>query len=158
MAAILLVTIPEATRMTLETIFSLCGLLALIGWAALLASPWIPVWSDRIAGWIVPGLLAVIYVALVLAFFGEAEGGFGSLEEVAQLFSSRPVLLAGWLHYLAFDLLVGAWEAREGRRRGVPFLLVVPCFAATFLVGPAGFLLFLVVRAAAGRRAVASAA
>ncbi len=143
--------------MTLEAIFSFSGALALLGWAALLAGPWMPVWSDRIAGWIVPALIAVAYSALVLAFFGEAEGGFGSLEEVAQLFASRPVLLAGWLHYLAFDLLVGAWEAREGRRRSVPFLFVVPCFAATFLVGPGGFLLFLVVRAAAGRRAALSA-
>jgi hypothetical protein len=138
--------------MTLETIFSSSGLLALTGWAALLASPWAPVWSDRIAGWIVPGLIAVAYVALVLAFFGEADGGFGSLDEAARLFASRPVLLAGWLHYLAFDLFVGAWEARDAAETGVPRWILIPCLVLTFMAGPVGWLLYGIARTVYTRR------
>ncbi|HSU23875.1 MAG TPA: ABA4-like family protein [Variovorax sp.] len=143
--------------MDLDAIFSFASLLALLGWVALVLSPWTPVWSDRIAAWWIPSVIAMAYAALVLVHFGRAEGGFGSLDEVARLFSSRPVLLAGWLHYLAFDLAIGAWEVREARRRSVPFAFVVPCLAATFLVGPAGFLLFVAVRAFAARRSPATA-
>lgn len=143
--------------MSLDAIFSCASLLALLGWVTLAASPVIPVWSDRIAAWGIPFVMAVVYAALVLVHFGRAEGGFSSLDEVARLFSSRPVLLAGWLHYLAFDLAIGAWEVRDARRRAVPFAFVLPCLAATFLVGPAGFLLFVVVRTFAARRTSAPA-
>lgn len=143
--------------MSLDAIFSFASLLALLGWVALAASPVMPVWSDRIAGWVIPSVIAMVYAALVLVHLGRADGGFSSLDEVARLFSSRPVLLAGWLHYLAFDLAIGAWEVRDARRRAVPFAFVLPCLAATFLVGPAGFLLFVAVRAFAVRRLPASA-
>ena len=56
------------------------------------------------------------------------------------------------MHYLAFDLLVGSWEARDARSRGVPHWALLPCLALTFLFGPAGWLLYLGVRSAAGRR------
>jgi hypothetical protein len=52
------------------------------------------------------------------------------------------MLLAGWLHYLAFDLLIGNREVQDARERGVPHFLVVPCLALTFLFGPAGWLLY----------------
>jgi hypothetical protein len=143
--------------MNLDAIFSFASLLALSGWVVLAASPLMPVWSDRIAAWGIPAVLAAVYAALVLVHVGGAEGGFGSLDEVARLFSSRPVLLAGWLHYLAFDLAIGAWEVRDARRRAVPFVVVLPCLAATFLVGPAGFLLFVAVRTFAVRRTPAAA-
>ena len=64
------------------------------------------------------------------------------------LFTSPEIALAGWVHYLAFDLLVGAWEVRTARREAIPHLLVLPCLVLTFLFGPAGFLLFLGIRAA----------
>ena len=64
------------------------------------------------------------------------------------LFTNPEIALAGWLHYLAFDLLIGAWEVRTARREAIPHLLVLPCLALTFLFGPAGFLPFLALRAA----------
>ena len=66
------------------------------------------------------------------------------------------LLLAGWLHYLAFDLFVGAWIVRTARSEGMPFLLVLPCLPLTFLFGPAGFLLFVVLRAVRNRARVAT--
>ena len=64
------------------------------------------------------------------------------------LFTSPEIALAGWVHYLAFDLFVGAWEVRTARREAIPHLLVLPCLVLTFLFGPVGFLLFLGLRAA----------
>ncbi len=79
-------------------------------------------------------------------------GGFGSIEQVRTLFANNAALTAGWLHYLAFDLFVGCWIVREGLDAGVPRLLIIPCLILTFMVGPVGLLLFLVLRFAAARR------
>lgn len=142
--------------MDADFIFQQAGLLAMLGWASLLASPLVPRLADRFATLIVPGLLAVAYVGLILVFWSRGEGGFDSLDSVARLFETRGLLLAGWLHYLAFDLFVGAWQVRTARREAIPFFLVLPCLPLTFLFGPAGFLLFVAIRAA--RQSVARAA
>ena len=131
-----------------DTLFSLAGLVAASGWIALLASPWLGTVAGRYASLVVPAVIAVVYTGLVLAFWTRASGGFGSLDDVARLFETRELLLAGWLHYLAFDLFVGAWEVRTARAAAIPFLLVVPCLALTFLFGPAGLLAFLMLMAA----------
>lgn len=132
--------------MNSELLFQVGNTTALIGWAALLASPWLPTFADRVSGLFIPGLISIGYAGLVMAFWTSAEGGFSSLDNVALLFQTREVLLAGWLHYLAFDLFVGAWEVRTARRLGVPFIFVLPCLVLTFLFGPAGLLVFLIVR------------
>jgi hypothetical protein len=93
-------------------------------------------------------------VALIAARWAGAEGGFSSLEDVRRLFADPYLLLAGWVHYLAFDLFVGAWEVRDAQRLGIPHLLVVPCLVLTFLFGPAGLLLYGIVRAVRTRRIV----
>ena len=132
--------------MSPETIFSLCTKLVLPGWLLLVFAPrWR--WSARVvSAVIIPLTLAVVYVYLVAAHFGRSEGGFGSLADVGRLFQNPHALLAGWIHYLAFDLFVGAWEVRDAQRVGLHHLLVVPCLALTFLLGPAGLLLYFVLR------------
>jgi len=130
----------------LETLFSIAGVLAMTGWLVLLASPLIPTWSDRISGYIIPLLLSLGYVTLMVVFPSDGDGGFGSLAEVIDLFSSPTAMLAGWVHFLAFDLLIGAWICRTARRKGVSFWLTAPCLPLTFLFGPAGFLAFSAVR------------
>lgn len=142
--------------MSPDTIFSFANTLALAGWAALLVSPWVPKLSDMVAGLAIPALLAVAYAGLIAAFWSAAQGGFDSLDNVARLFETRELLLAGWLHYLAFDLFVGAWIARTARTSGVAFWMVVPCLVLTFLFGPSGFLLFIVLRAALSRPSAAT--
>ena len=138
-----------------DTLFPFANLTAMAGWVALLASPFIPRVSDAIASTVIPLLLAVAYAGLVLAFWAGAQGGFDTLANVGLLFQTREMLLAGWLHYLAFDLFVGAWVARTARVEGVSFFLVVPCLALTFLFGPVGFLLFSSIRAVRLRSASA---
>lgn len=141
-----------------DTIFSLCNMIAVAGWLLLLASPFAPKLADVVGGLIIPGLLAVAYSGLVLAFWFSAEGGYDSLDNVAALFRTRELLLAGWLHYLAFDLFVGAWIVRAARARSMPFLLVAPCLVLTFLFGPAGLLAFVALRAAMRPSAAAATA
>lgn len=131
--------------MDFETIFSLANLAALSGWLVLLFGPVLPARAATIPRLIVPALLATAYVALILVGFGDAQGSFATLAGVAALFDDPSVLLAGWLHFLAFDLLVGSFIAQDRARTGLPFWLVIPCLALTFLLGPAGFLLYLLL-------------
>jgi hypothetical protein len=133
--------------MNLELLFSVVGILSMVGWLTLLASPFFPHWSDKIAGFIIPVILSVGYVTLIVFLTSDGGGGgFGSLAEVVELFSHQNAVIAGWVHFLAFDLLVGAWICRTARREGVNFWLVVPCLPLTFLFGPAGFMAFSLLR------------
>jgi hypothetical protein len=136
-----------------ELIFAIANPLAMLGWLGLALFPARKIVVDGISGVAIPALFAVAYAGLVAAFFAGSDGGFSSIEAVRALFQSDALLVAGWLHYLAFDLFVGAWEVRTARAEGIPHLLVIPCLALTFLFGPLGFLAFLILRAAYARRA-----
>jgi hypothetical protein len=134
--------------MSASHVFSAANLVALSCWVLLIAFPR-RAWANRVAGTVVPAAFAVLYTLLIAVnFFGSA-GGFSSLPDVALLFANPWLLLAGWIHYLAFDLLIGSWEARDARRRGISHTRVVPCLLLTFMFGPAGWLLYLGVRSRA---------
>lgn len=139
-----------------STVFIAGTYLAMAGWAGLLIALFVKAarpYAWNAAALVIPALLAVAYILLIAEGWGAAEdGGFGSIPEVRALFSDDHALAAGWLHYLAFDLFVGCWIARDGGRSGIPALLLVPCLALTFLFGPAGLLLFLLLRVAIARR------
>lgn len=138
--------------------FSLTGPLVLAAWAGLLLSLFVrqvrPVaWPA--AQFAVPIILAVAYILLIRAGFGEAQGGgYGSIAEIRALFASDSALVAGWFHYLAFDLFVGTWIVRDGLERKLHPLLILPCLPLTFLFGPAGLLLYLILRFALRRRSL----
>ena len=134
--------------MPLEQIFSLANASALFGWIVLALSPIAPKWALRISGYVIPLLLSILYAGLIFAFWSRAEGGFDSLANVMQLFTMREAALAGWVHFLAFDMFVGVWEVKTARREGIPHIYVLPCLALTFMFGPIGFLLFMAIRAA----------
>lgn len=141
--------------MTPDSLFQIANPLVLVGWLALALSPLSPRWSDRIAGLAIPLILSTLYTALVLVHWASAPGGFGSLADVMALFTSPGVALAGWVHYLAFDLFVGAWICRTARTEGIPHLFVLPILVPTFLFGPAGFAAFTALRAILAARATA---
>lgn len=132
--------------MNLEFIFSLANLLALAGWVLLVAAPRFYLTQKIVVSGAFSMVLSGGYLILIVLFFGRADGGFGSLAGVMKLFASPQVALAGWIHYLAFDLFVGAWEARDARERGISHWLVAPCLILTFMLGPVGFLAYRAVR------------
>lgn len=131
--------------MTPDQIFSLLNLTATAAWLLLVCLPRLR-WTATVVPVVVPLLFAVIYVGLVIATLPGSEGGFSTLAGVRALFSNPWALVAGWAHYLAFDLFIGGWQVRDGQRRGIPHLLIVPALVLTFLFGPAGLLLYLVIR------------
>ena len=128
-----------------ETLFSLAGTVALLGWIALAVTPrHRPVARPIAIG--VAMALSGLYVALIASFWTSGTGDFDSLAGVSRLFTHPGLLLAGWAHYLVFDLLVGVWERDEARRIGLPWWQLVPCLLLTFLFGPMGWLAFLACR------------
>lgn len=137
--------------MTPNQLFSIVNTVALAAWlllAILSRFRWV---TDVVCRFAVPAIFAVIYIAIVATQFGGSSGSFSSLPGVAALFANPWLLLAGWIHYLAFDLFTGTWEVRDARERGIPYLLVLPCLALTFLFGPAGWLTYVAMRFARAR-------
>lgn len=132
-----------------DHLFRLANAFAAGGWLVLGFAVWRrrADLRERVAGLLFPAVLALGYSAIVLAHFAASEGGFSSLQGVSTLFASRWMLLAGWVHYLAFDLLVGTWIARDAAQRGLPRWLLLPVLPLVFLFGPAGWLAWVVLRA-----------
>ena len=137
--------------MSADTLFSIANPLALLGWIALVAAPIAPRAVDLLAGWVLPGALSLGYAVLMLVHFADAPGGFGTLADVQALFTDADVALAGWVHFLAFDLFIGAWIVRDARRQGMAHWMVLPILPFAFLLGPAGLLAYMGLRLIRGR-------
>jgi hypothetical protein len=131
-----------------ERLFELANLFVLGGWAVLIAGivmnrPWL---RDRLAGIYWPLAISFGYAVAITVGWSASDGGFSSLSGVRQLFANDWLLLAGWVHYLAFDLFVGAWIAAETERANLSRLVLIPILPLTFMFGPVGYLLFHAVR------------
>lgn len=134
--------------MTPSQVFSIVGMLAMPMWALLIFLPKWKVTQFFIDYKIIPIALSLIYVIYIIQAI--QIGGFmdfGSLESVMALFTEKNAVLAGWVHYLAFDLLVGMWIINQNQTLKIHQLLIAPCLFATFMLGPVGFLLFMMMRA-----------
>lgn len=132
--------------MNADLLFSAAGKIVLPCWLLLIFLPgWR--WTQRLATFAVPLLLAATYTWLLLTAGKTPGSGFGTIAQVRALFSVDRALTAGWLHYLAFDLFIGSWEARDALRLRISRWLVAPCLLLTFLFGPVGLGCYLLLRA-----------
>ena len=137
--------------MPLDQMFSLANGLALAGWVMLVLAPLRRVWAvtgARIVAATLCGAYAAFLIHALASGTGPGPGAsFTTLDGVAALLSSRQALLAGWVHYLAFDLFIGSWETADAPKAHVPHWLLLPCLALTFVAGPVGLLLYLILKA-----------
>ena len=129
-----------------ETLFNLVNLFILPAWFLLMLAPkW--KWTKKI---VLSGLYPMLYAGLytiVLAFqFSNIELNFNSLENIYQLFSNPYVLLAGWIHYLSFDLFVGAWIVSDSQSNNIHGWPIIPILGFSFYLGPLGFLGYITYR------------
>lgn len=137
--------------MTYDLALQFINLSVLPAWALLI---FLPNWKGTRAlvhSMLYPLLLGGIYIiGFGLALFAGhgAEGGnFTSIEGIQTLFSTDVGIVIAWSHFLVFDLFVGAWEARDAKRRGFNHFLLIPCLFLTFMAGPVGLVLYLGLRA-----------
>ena len=154
--------------MDMETVFSIGNNGVLLGWLAVIAALFIPKARNALfafSGLIVPSILAVAYIVLLYTSMTSGPpaegGGFGSLAGVKALFADDAAMTAGWYHYLAFDLFVGTWIAKDGLERGLARgawrLIIIPLLGLTLMFGPAGLLTYLIIRTALLRKTTAPA-
>jgi len=129
--------------MTPDALFQIANPLAFLGWIALLGYPFAPKMVEAFSGYIIPGILSLMYLTLILVHWSSAEGGFDTLANVMLLFKDPGTALAGWTHFLAFDLFLGMWAAKTARAEGIRHVFMIPSLTLTFLFGPIGFLLTL---------------
>jgi hypothetical protein len=134
--------------MSADQVFSLASGLAVIGWLVLAFGAFLrrEFLVTTLAGRIWPLGMAALYTALIIFFFRSAPGGFDSLPHVQLLFTSPWAATAGWVHYLAFDLFIGAWISKRVMEEGLPRLILLVLLPLTFLLGPIGFLGFEISR------------
>jgi Domain of unknown function (DUF4281) len=132
--------------MALEQIFSICSLVAMLGWIALLLAPLARaqlVFAARIASLV---LCAIYFTQLFTITQPVAAASFSTLAGVSALFSMPGNVMLGWTHYLAFDLFIGAWEVEDSKRLGIPHWAMIVPLVLTFLFGPIGLLTYFVIR------------
>jgi len=137
-----------------ETFFRLTNMVALAAWIPLVLLPGRRLVSGLICGLLVPGGLALAYAVVIgwkLATNGPPPGDVTTLSGLRDVFADDWVFAAAWTHYLVFDMVVGAWIARDSVRLGIPWGLRTASLVLTFLSGPVGFLVHLASRTLLGR-------
>jgi hypothetical protein len=137
--------------MTPDALFRIAGMLAALGWLCLLTTPLWPrsvrnTLPRQVGAMASPALIAALYTGLILTHWVGHRGGFNTLADVMLLFTDPWLVLAGWVHYLAFDLFIGGWSLADSRERKVPHLAMMPVLLLTFFFGPIGLLAYLAMR------------
>jgi hypothetical protein len=133
--------------LTPSIVFSIANMLVLPTWLLLIIAPKWKITRFLTDYKVIPLLLAVTYGFYVIT--GLLKTGlpdFSDLKSVMELFTEEKAVLTGWIHYLAFDLLVGMWIVNENRTLGIHKGIMVPCLLGTFMFGPLGFLLFMLIK------------
>lgn len=133
--------------MDAELLFKIVNISVLPGWILLVILPQHKITRLIVHSYVYPFLLGVVYSFLILpALFAGGDGGMGSVAELQIGFQSDLVLVGAWVHYLIFDLFIGAWESRDAQRNNIPHLVLVPCLIATLFAGPVGLMFYLAIR------------
>lgn len=133
--------------MTPTEVFSIANMIAIPMWVLMLFfSKW-KVTRFLIDFKVIPLALAfmyAIYIFQAIQISGMMD--FGSLTSVITLFTEENAVLAGWIHYLAFDLIVGMLVLDQNKELKINQLVMAPCLFLTFMLGPIGFLLFMIIK------------
>lgn len=132
--------------MSPDQVFGICNVIALSGWLVLI---FLPGWfsSDKFIVGVIITLLAIVYTSIIINHFSIRNvNNFSTVNGVSQLFKNPYLLVAGWVHYLAFDLLAGVFMRKNAIIHGVSHWVLIPCLLLTFVLGPAGLLLYLLIR------------
>ena len=133
--------------MTPGDAFSLSNMIALPMWVLMIFLPKWKVTRFLIDFKAIPIILSIVYVIyIVQALLTGGLMDFGSLSSVMALFTIENAALAGWVHYLAFDLLIGMWILNQNKELNIHQVLIAPCLFLTFMFGPVGFLLFTIIK------------
>ena len=144
-----------------DAIFGYANLYAMLCWTVLAFAPKreqiVPYLFYASCG-VLASTYAVLIVSLMAGFIndGGARGGpsadFTTLAGIMAIFDTPGGASIGWIHYLAFDLFVGIWAARNADRRGINRIIQVPILFFILMAGPLGLVLYLILRQFVGTK------
>jgi len=131
--------------MSPDTLFSIASTVAFLGWLALIFLP--KPWRYKVPIALCAPALALLYAVMIFpALKGINPAAFSTLDGIMALQGSKLAALVGWVHYLAFDLIVGWVIANDAERQGLNRWTMIPALLLTFMLGPVGWLTYLVIR------------
>ena len=135
--------------MSIDTVFLIVNNALLPLWLLLIVLPHHNITNMLVHSGVVPIAYGLVYTGgmVVSMMAGGPEGAsMMSLEGLVASFSSEQTVLIGWVHYLVFDLFVGAWIVRDAKREGIPHLAIIIPIIATLMAGPLGLLMYIALR------------
>ena len=133
--------------MGIDKLFELANLLALVSWLLLLVVPGKTVTRFLVGSGLVCIIFALTYLIMISGSLSPGDfEQFSTLDGLTALFSNKKAVMAGWLHYLAFDLFVGIWIVRNAQEVGIKHLYLIPSLLLTFMMGPIGLLSYLILK------------
>ena len=130
--------------MTPSEVFSIANMIAFAMWFLLIILPNWKATRFLINYKVIPIFLSLVYAFYIIQSIVSGPAmDFGSLKAVMKLFTIENAVLAGWLHYLGFDMLVGMWMVDQNKTLKIHPVIMAPCLLGTFMIGPIGFVLFM---------------
>ncbi len=133
--------------MTADAIFKLCNTIALIAWLILIIFS--PFWkhTSKLLTGVVVTMFCIVYAWLIFSNFNTGDfEKFSTADGVMSLFANKQMVVGGWVHYLAFDLMTGMWITKNAKLHGINHWITVPALFFTFMLGPVGLLLYFIIR------------
>ncbi|MBI1288326.1 MAG: DUF4281 domain-containing protein [Flavobacteriales bacterium] len=132
--------------MSYPLLFKIANLSVLPGWLLLILAPKSKLTKVVVHSYLYPLLLGSLYLHLLFSSLG-GDGGMDTLEHLKVSFSRDEILVLGWVHYLVFDLFIGAWMTRDATKNGILHIAIIPSLILTLFAGPIGLLSYLIIRA-----------
>lgn len=132
----------------IETTFQIVNMLVLPQWLLMIFAPRWVVTQWLMRSYLIPVLLACFYAYYIFSGKPLNFADFSSFEGVKSLFANggEAAMLAGWIHYLAFDLVAGTAVLQDAQAKKIAHgWVVIPLFFC-FMLGPTGFFLYWIIR------------
>jgi hypothetical protein len=131
--------------MNWELVFKVVNLSVMPVWFLLVFLPKHGITKWVAHSYLYPILHGVFYLYILVTSFG-GEGGMDTLANLKLSFQRDEILILGWVHYLVFDLFIGAWITRDANANSIRHLLIIPSLLLTLFVGPVGLLSYMLIR------------
>lgn len=90
--------------------------------------------------------VVLAYVLFSKAMFAMDLNAFSTTAGLTQMFTDATSVLAGWAHFIVFDLWTARFFVLDSARSNIPHLAVVPCILGCMFFGPLGLLTYVTVK------------
>ena len=143
---------------TFEVIYLWGNLIVLPLWLLLIFLPNSNLSKVLINSITIPLLFSIAYIYVGYQIFlleipiYNAFNLYQGIDELYALFADEGFLLIFWLHFLAINLFVGSWMARDGVRNNIAKKIIFIPLILAYFAGPVGLLLYWIIRMVFARR------